>query len=502
MNLGQSIRSGVKWLMLGRIGKRLLEFGFGIILARLLVPADFGMIVTIQVLTGFAGMLASGGMGQSLVRSKHADQYDFNVVFSMQLALGWLIYLIFFFAAPSIAALFGDPLYTDLIRVSTVVFIIRPFASIRTSWLNRNMEFKKRSLIGVVTTLLTSIASVVMAFLGLGVWSLALSGIVGSLVGNILLARITPLRLKMAFDTSVIRKHSSFGIKIVVSDFVSYLARQSQNLVISKLAGAGAVGLYNKGDSMSKIPNQVLVPATMEPLFRAMSKVQDDLDTTKYLFFRTITLFLVYLTPLYIGLYWVAEPFIGFVYGEKWLPAAGPLAILALGGVIRSISFPCSRVLAAQNRVGQEIVVKLIQLVIVVTASLMGYQWAGLEGVAWGIVLSQVLSLLLLYALISRILPVQLSDLIEASKPALILNGILVPFLLLADGISGNLEQELPGIYLLLIGSTAGAVYLASILLIPIPALQKEVERGRQKVSAAWTRATHTRKSRIHNMHS
>lgn len=96
MSLGQSIRKGTKWLLVGNTVDRVMDFAFGVILARLLVPADFGMLVTIQVFTGFVGMITSGGMGQSLIRAKEATEEDFNAILTVQLLVGILVYLVFF----------------------------------------------------------------------------------------------------------------------------------------------------------------------------------------------------------------------------------------------------------------------------------------------------------------------------------------------------------------------------------------------------------------------
>ena len=96
MSLGQQIRSGVSWLMLGGVVSRVMQFAFGVALARLLAPEDFGVMVTISVFTGLAGMVVSGGMGQSLIRAKDASEEDFNSVFTMQLSLGVVLYLLLF----------------------------------------------------------------------------------------------------------------------------------------------------------------------------------------------------------------------------------------------------------------------------------------------------------------------------------------------------------------------------------------------------------------------
>ena len=118
---GQSVRTGQN-AVCRNTGSQFLQFAFGIVLARVLVPADFGMIVTIQVFTGFVGMLASGGMGQSLIRAKEANTDDFNAVFTLQLLLGVLIYLGFFVSASWLAAFLDNPLYAELLRVSAISF--------------------------------------------------------------------------------------------------------------------------------------------------------------------------------------------------------------------------------------------------------------------------------------------------------------------------------------------------------------------------------------------
>ena len=125
--LGQSIRSGVKWLTAGNIGSQAIQFAFSIVMARLLVPADFGLLATTQIFTGLAGLVAAGGMGASLVQAKHVEEADFNGVFTVQFAVGLAIYLGFFFVAPYFAVWFDDPRYESLLRISTVSFLLRPF---------------------------------------------------------------------------------------------------------------------------------------------------------------------------------------------------------------------------------------------------------------------------------------------------------------------------------------------------------------------------------------
>ena len=111
MSVGQSIRKGITWLLVGNSGSQVLQFVFGILLARILVPADFGMVVTVQIFTGFVGMLTSGGMGQSLVRAKAVTDDDFNSVFTVQLVIGVVVFIGFFALAPWLAVYLEDLRY-------------------------------------------------------------------------------------------------------------------------------------------------------------------------------------------------------------------------------------------------------------------------------------------------------------------------------------------------------------------------------------------------------
>lgn len=481
MSVGESIRSGVKWLMVGKVGNRFLEFAFGVVLARLLVPADFGMIATIAVFTGFVGMFTSGGMGQSLIRAKTAEEHDFTAVFTLQLGMGVVVYLAFFLVAPWIAQYFENPLYTDLIRVSALSFLLRPFLTMRNAWLNREMKFKNRSIVDVSSGFVTGVSGMLMAWAGLGVWSLILSGLLAGLFKNLWLARLTPLKLRLNWDTAIMRKHGGYGFKIVANDFVTYIRMEAKSLILSKLSGPAFLGLFNKAESLSRLPNQLMMSATMEPVFRAMSKAQDDLDQTKYLFYRTITLLMAYTTPVYVLLWWIAEPFIGVVYGEKWIDAGAPMAILAIAGFFMNIIIPCGVVLAAQNRLGKEILAQLVNLPLIVGACFLGLRW-GLEGVAWGIVLSRVLLAAHFYWYVRGTLPTRVMDLVRAAAPGVSLSVLLLGVLVLADLLLGERRSAAPLLYLLAMSFCGGLFYAAAFLFVPIPALQSEAARWRQKL--------------------
>ena len=487
MNLGDSVRKGVKWLVFGNTGGQILQFAFGIVLARLLVPADFGMIVTIQIFTGFVAMFATGGMGQSLIRAKEATDEDFDAVFTLQLVVGIIVYCGFFVCAPWVASYLENPLYKDLLRVSALSFILRPFSFVRIAWLTRAMNFRKRATVDLTAGVLAGVFSVVMAAAGWGVWSLTLTGLFGALIASVFYFFATPLRIRLRIDRVIARRHAGYGFKITANDFLDYLRDEGVNLMLSKMAGPAFLGLFNKASSLSRMPNRLLMPSTGQSVFRALSKVQDDLDTTKYIFYRTITLLTVYVLPFLVGLWWVAEPFIRVVYGPKWLPAAEPMMILVVGAAFRTINNPCGVLLAAQNRLVQEMVGQTLGLILTVIACLVGLNF-GMKGVAWAIVASNIFYATYNYALAYRTIRTGPTDLLKAIAPALLLNVPLFAILAGVHHLTGDLKSSTPSVYLGAMTITGLLAYACAFLFLPIPALRTEAARWRDAArrGAGW----------------
>jgi O-antigen/teichoic acid export membrane protein len=194
-----------------------------------------------------------------------------------------------------------------------------------------------------------------------------------------------------------------------------------------------------------------------------------------------ISLLVVYTLPFYVGLAWLAEPFIGVVYGEKWLPAAGPLAVISLCGLVFCIGHPCGAVLAARNLLGREVLIQAATWVFVAIATLIGLQWGGLTGVAWGVAASQIFSTSIMYHLASKSVQGSLRELINAITPGLLLNALMLAVLWGLDSLlpSKFLEQQ-QAAYLLLSATTGGLIYGAGFLFLTIPSLEVEALRWRK----------------------
>lgn len=488
-NLGQSIRGSTQWLITGGIGNKVLEFGFGIILARLLVPADFGLLVTVQIFSGIAAYFSNAGISAALIHAKELEARHFKVAFTLQLLTGGGIYTFFFVASPWFAAWYDEPLFTDLMRVSALTFLIRPFASVSTAQLSRRMRFKAQTLVYFFSGTISGLSSVWLAYLGMGVWSLVLSGLVGGLFHAFTLAVAARWVPGIAFDLAIARSLGGYGAKVATADFADYVRKQTSNFLLSRISGPVAVGLFNKAESLATIPAMTISGAVYQPTFRALSAVQDDLDKSRYIYFRALTLVLVYTLPFYVGLYWLAGPFIETVYGAKWLDSAPPLQILALGGLFRCVINQAGAIIAAQKRLGAEIIILLETIALMGLGTVIGARW-GLAGVAWAILLSTAYQTVRIALLANRCVGATLAHLFKALSPALRLNAILCAVLYAGDRVYlGTLLPEHPELYLLVMGAVGGLAYSLGFLFLPIADLETEAARWKNKLGLARPKA-------------
>ena len=223
------------------------------------------------------------------------------------------------------------------------------------------MRFRQRVLIDLVLAPVTSAVPIILAWQHFGVWSLVIGGLASMAVTIVALFIVTPFRPAARFNAALTKELALYSFKVTSNDIVSYIRGQTPNFILGRLQGPAIVGLFNKADSLAKMPSLVS-GSIYDSVFRGLAKTQDDKDTSRYLYFRTITLLTVYMLPMYVGLTWLAEPFVRFVYGANWLQSATPLSILSLGGVFVCIGHPSGAVLAAHNWLGREIVIQAITL--------------------------------------------------------------------------------------------------------------------------------------------
>ncbi|WP_018077012.1 lipopolysaccharide biosynthesis protein [Thiobacillus denitrificans] len=484
MSLGHSIRHGAKWVFIGNTGSQIINFALGLVLARLLMPAEFGMVATILIFTSLAGFVAGGGMGQAIVRAKEASKRDFDLLFTLQTLIGLAIVGFFFTIAPWFGRWYENPLYADLLRVAALSFMVRPFFNVPSNMLHRDMRFKAKTAVQLSNLVVYNAVALSLAWLGHGPWSLILAGLFSSVAGALQFAWYARWRPGLCFDFARAGELMRYGLLASSNNIVYYVRSQLPTFLLSRSIGPAGVGLFNKAESLATRPHSVITGSVYEVLFRALAKEQDNLDKSRYLFFRSLTLVAVYGLPFYLGFLWLAEPLVVTLFGHRWADSAAPLTILSLAAPLMMIENLSGAVLAARNGLGKELVAQVIMIFIAGAAIIIGLPY-GMQGVAAGLAIALLYMSTHMFWLAQQSLQARWADLAHAFMPALLLNVILAAALWLLDQLIPPSVQAIDALYVLLMSSTGALVYALAFLYLPIPALAAETNRWKIKLKLA-----------------
>lgn len=334
MGLKEKTLSGIIWSVSQQFGAKVIGFLITIVLARLLVPSEFGLIAMLSVLVALGNNLSDSGLSSSLIRSTEITVREYSTVFFFNLIGSCVIYLILFFAAPAIASFYDQNILTKIVRVYGLALIINAFFCIQNACLVRNMDFKTQTNIQLPASIGGGILGIVLAKMGYGVWSLVWMNLITSFLSTLLHWIYSEWRPIFVFDYPSFKKHFHFGYKMTLSGLLNTVYQNIYTLIIGKYYSATQLGFYSRADSMSQLPIGIISSTVNTVTYPMFSKIADDDHKLKAVNKRLIQQLIFWIAPILILLCIIAEPLFRLVLTEKWLPAVPYFQILCLSGII------------------------------------------------------------------------------------------------------------------------------------------------------------------------
>ena len=320
-NLKQKTFSGLIWQYAEKCGTQVVGFIVSVIVARILTPADYGLVGLITVFISVALVFARSGMGQALVQKKDADDEDFSTVFYYSLAVSLFIYGILFFTAPYIADFYNEPQLVSIIRALSVTIIIGAVYSVQQAKVQREMDFKKFFYATLGGTLTSAVIGITLAYMGFGVWALVWQQISSQLINIIILFFTVKWRPKLLFSFAKMWNLFSFSWKLLVSGLIDTLYNNIYSIIIGKFYSSSDLGYFNRGKQFPMLIVENVNGSINSVIFPVLSKIQDDKERFKATVRRSIKTSTYIIFPLMAGLAAVAEPLVRVLLTDKWLPA-------------------------------------------------------------------------------------------------------------------------------------------------------------------------------------
>lgn len=375
-----------------QFGVQLVSFLVNLVLARLLMPADFGTIALFNVVINISSVLINGGMSSSLVRTQTVDERDLSTVFWFNMAATGLLYLLVFFLAPWIAQFYQLPVLTPIIRVYSVVLVIDSFVHVQAVLFDKKLDFKTTFKVRLPSVIVGGIAGVGFALAGMGVWSLVYAALIQNLLYTLQYWFYSDWRPTFAFDQEKFKYHFAFGVRLTLSALLNVIFNNIYSIVIGKRFSETALGYYNRAESLKNLPINNISTALNKVTYPLFAKFSADDQKLRSAYRRVLKLVIFIIAPTICLMVIAAEPIIRLLLGAKWLPAVPYFQIMALGALFQPIHNYNLNVLQVKGRSDLYLRLEVIKKICIVIAVVLGLRY-GMYGLLWGQVIVSVLSL-------------------------------------------------------------------------------------------------------------
>lgn len=391
-----TIRSSVKWVAIGQYGSQIGNVVITLLLVRLLAPEAFGLLAMVTIFSQFSRIILDFGFKTAIIAFPDLSRLQLNSIFWINVVLGGVISILLYAIGPWVAAFYGEPEVTGLMRFIAPVYFLACLNVVQSGLLSRDKQFKAIAVRQILADIIGGVVGVVLAFLDYGVYSLIWQMLIGNLIGNILLWKASSWRPNLEFSFSSIQQVFKFSNNLFWDSALSYLVRNLDSLLIGKLYSPALLGLYNKSFSFIGIPQRNLasiINKAMLPYLIDEGKLNNpDRGRKGYLYLKTLTLIGLIVTPFMLAIAINPEGFVLFVFGKDWLAATPYIALFSITGIFTSMESTTRTSIVSTGNSAMVLRYGFINRMLTVAGILLGIMFSPLY-VAAAICFSKLISL-------------------------------------------------------------------------------------------------------------
>ena len=338
------------WDFSRNLGTQGMGFVFSIFLARLLAPADFGLIAMVMVIIGIAGVFTDVGLGGALVQRKKILPVHYSSVFYFNISIGLILSLVTYFSAGAIGDFYKNDDLVPLAQVMSLSFVINAFSSVQGAKLRKELNYAVLAKIGFAASLLSGVVGVSLAFSGAGVWSLVAQTLTMGILHNIFIWSASKWVPSLQFSFKALVQLWGYGLRMFLAGLLDAVFTRLDYLIIGKLFMPETLGLFQRAKSLNLFVVRYTSASLMSVLFPVLSKIQNDLPRFQNVVLKTLGIISFITFLLLGGLYLVSEELIVLLYGGKWLPSVKFFKILVLSGFAYPVSALLVNVLSSRGK--------------------------------------------------------------------------------------------------------------------------------------------------------
>lgn len=390
------------WTAIQKYSTMVIKFISGIILARLLMPEDYGAIGMLLIFMSLAEVFIDAGFGSALIQKKNPSQTDYSTVFYFNIVMSVILYALLFFSAPAIADFYRMPILCKVLRVQGLILFIYAFNIIQSNQIRKNLKFKKLSKITITSSIVSLVVTIIMAYMGFGVWALVTQNFLGALIPCLFFWMTMNWRPTWEFSWNSFKELFGFGFYMFLTHIFTTFSQRITSLLVGRWFNAATMGYYTKASSFSKFATLSVTGVMIQTTYPLYASVKDDKERLVNMVKR-ITSTLAYITvPMLSILILIAEPLIVFLYSDRWLPSVPYFQILCIGGMAGCLQSVNQQTIAAIGKSKVFFVWTIVKESVGITSQVTGLIVFGMWGLLVGKVFSSWFSYLVNISLVSR----------------------------------------------------------------------------------------------------
>lgn len=387
-NLKHKAATGMVWTAVQKYSKMFIGLISGIILARLLMPEDYGAIGMLAIFMSLAEVFIDAGFGSALIQKKNPTSTDYSTVFYFNIGMSVILYAVLFFSAPAIATFYRMPILSKVLRVQGLILFIYAFNIIQSNQIRKNLRFKKLSTITIVSSIVSLAVTIVMAYMGFGVWALVAQNFVGALIPCIFFWATTQWRPTWEYSWKSFKELFGFGSYMFLTHLLTTFSQRITGLLVGRWYDPATMGYYSKASSTSKYATLTVSGVMIQTTYPLYAAVQDDKERLINMVKR-ITSTLAYITvPMLFLLMLIAKPLFVLLYSDRWLACVPYFQILCFGGVAGCLQSVNQQTIAAIGKSKVFFVWTVVKQSVGIALQVVGLIVYGI----WGLLVGKVIS--------------------------------------------------------------------------------------------------------------
>ncbi|MBR4402110.1 MAG: lipopolysaccharide biosynthesis protein [Flavobacteriales bacterium] len=412
------------WKFFERLGTQLMGFVITIVLARLLLPEQYGAIALLMIFINVCSVIIDGGLNTALIQKKQTDNVDFSTIFHFSILISIILYFVLFLLAPIIADFYDESILSDVIKVLGLNLIFYAINSIQRAYVAKHMLFNKLFYSSFIAVVLSGIIGIFLAYNGFGIWALVAQNLSSTIITCVVMWYTIKWQPSFVFSTKSFIGLFSYGWKIFIANIITIIFIEMRKLFIGKLYSPSDLAYYEKGDQFPSLIMNNIFTSIQTILLPAFSAYQDDKSKVKAMMRRSTKMSCFVIYPLMVGLIVTAEPLIHLLLGDNWVGVVPFIQIMCIANFFRPIAISNWEAIKALGHSGITLKLEMVKKVVDIIILFISIHF-GVIAIAWGMVIYNFICIFINLAPNVKLLDYKIREQILDATPTFIISVLM-----------------------------------------------------------------------------